>query len=92
MFDMHIKRPGRLAFGVAVAVGAATLVACGGGSNNHSSTVPPITDNPLPVVTADSFVNAVKALLLKTSDTTEPGNVDDVTATKPENTEPDPTP
>ncbi|MDQ2823191.1 MAG: hypothetical protein M3Y65_22885 [Pseudomonadota bacterium] len=92
MFDFHFKRPGRLALGVAVAVGALTLAACGSSNNNTGGTVPPITSNPLPVVSADLFINVVKALITKTDETSEPGQVLDVAVTTPENTEPDPTP
>lgn len=93
MSDFHFKRPGRLAVGFALVVGALTIAACGGGSNSNSSgAVTPVDNSPLPVILADRFVNAVKALLLKTSDSTEPGDVSDVAVTAPENTEPDPTP
>lgn len=91
MFDVHFKRPGRLALGAAVAAVVLTLAACGGSSNDGGGTVPPVTTTPTPGSTLDSFIQIVKALVATTSETTEPVPVTDVVPTTPENVEPDPT-
>lgn len=93
MLNFSLKQH-RLAVGIAVAAAALTLAACGGGSNDNASNspVPPTSDNPLPVVTADSFITIVKALITVTDETSEPKPIDGVTATTPDTTAPDPVP
>ena len=80
----------QLALGCAVAAAALTLAACH--SSDHDSTnVPPVTSEPNPNVTADSFITIVKALLTVTNESAEPSPIDGVTTTAPESTEPEPT-
>jgi len=80
----------RLAFGAAMACAALALAACHS-SDHHDNNAPPVTSQPNPNGTVDTFIAAVKAVIAGTSDTTEPGSVDGVTATAPENTEPEST-
>jgi type IV pilus biogenesis protein CpaD/CtpE len=79
----------RLAFGVAVAAAALTLAACHSSDNDNGSSTPPVTTTPPPVSMADSFITIVKALITVTNETAEPSPIDGVTATAPENTEPE---
>ena len=91
MFDLHFKRPARVAAGVALAAAALTLVACHSSDNDDGRPVlPPAAGTP-PVVAADSFITIVKALITVTNETAEPSPIDGVTATAPEATEPEPT-
>jgi pectin methylesterase-like acyl-CoA thioesterase len=92
MVDFQLKRHVRLAVGVAVAAAALTLAACGGSDHNVSNTTPPLTGSPPPASTEDSFITIVKGIIAFTGETAEPGPVTGVTATAPENTEPEPTP
>ena len=80
----------RLATGAAFVAAALALAACHS-SDNHDTNVPPVTNEPNPNVTADSFITIVKALLTVTNETAEPSPIDGVTATAPESTEPEST-
>ena len=76
------------------------LAACGG-SGSDSNQAAAATGSSAPGATgtagapdnsgqiaSDSFLSQVVAIIGATSDTTEPGGIDSITATKPDNSEP----
>lgn len=65
------------------AVLALLLSACGGGNNNGSNAVTSGTSGMV-----DAFYALVNAQFGTPSDTTEPGAIDAIAATMPDNTEP----
>ena len=69
---------------------AASLTACGGGSETHNypDTTPAPTPAPVPML--DAFFAAVSGIVSASSDATEPNTIDALVATSPENTEPEP--
>ena len=72
---------------------ALLLTACGGGGSSGRGDAPFIpgpAPAPPPVVVTDSFFNAVLNLIGFTNETDDPGNIDTVMATSPEDTEPVP--
>ena len=78
---------------IAVALlAAASLIACGGGSETHNypDTTPAPTPAPAPVPMIDAFFAAVSGMVSASSDATEPNTIDALVATSPENTEPEP--
>ena len=77
----------------ALAVGVA-LAACHHNDDDHNDTKPPpVAETPAPPVsTADAFFSYVMQLVSTQDETSEPGSVDGVTVTAPENTEPQPLP
>ena len=81
---------GKPAAAIAVALlAAASLAACGSGTETH--TYPdPGTPAPTPVPMIDAFFAAVSGIVSASSDTTEVNTIDAITATLPENTEPEP--
>jgi hypothetical protein len=70
---------------------ALALAACGGGSDAPEH--PPggsNTPTPPPVATGDSFFAYVASMVGSLLEDNEPTDIDPVTETKPENTEPEP--
>lgn len=67
------------------------IAGCGG---DHDNGPPPDlsgADNTAePVAAKDSFIDAVTVVVAATSETTEPGSIDSITATSPNNTAPIP--
>jgi hypothetical protein len=72
-------------------MGALLLAACGGGSKNHDPVAvqPPPAPAPAPVQ-SDPFVASLAGIVNTTSDDAEPGSVDTLAATMPEDAEPQP--
>lgn len=68
---------------LAVAVG---LSACGGGGDNQGNAGGTGTD----IAGNDSFIACVTAIIATNSDSTEPASTDNITATSPETTSPQP--
>ncbi len=65
------------------------VVGCGG----HHNDTPPFdfsgADNKAePVAAQDSFIDAVRGVIAATSETTEPGSIDSIMVTTPNNTAP----
>ncbi|MEX5748624.1 hypothetical protein [Massilia sp. X63] len=84
---IHRIRNGALLVSLALLLGAC------GGSNEREHVVtpaPPTGTNPPPA--ADSFFSLVAARVASLLDNDEPAAIDSVTATTPENTEPEPLP
>jgi hypothetical protein len=74
---------------------AAALVACHHNDDDDRNDMkpPPVAETPAPPVsTADAFFTYVMQLVSTQDETSEPGSVDGVVATAPENTEPQPLP
>ena len=73
---------------------AAALVACHHNDDDRTDTKPPpVAETPAPPVsTADAFFSYVMQLVSTQNETSEPGSVDGVVVTAPENTEPQPLP
>lgn len=95
MLNFTFKKPGALAFGVAVAAAALTLAACGGGGGDDgggSTTTPPVTVTPPVGVTTAGFIAVVQRLIGMTDETSEPAAITDVVATTSETEEPIPNP
>jgi hypothetical protein len=78
---------------VALAV-AAALAACHHNDDDDRNDMkpPPVAETPPPVSTVDAFVTYVMQLVSTQDETSEPGSVDGVAVTAPENTEPQPLP
>ena len=72
---------------------AATLGACHHSDDDDMGSKPPVaeTPNPPPAMT-DAFFAYVSQIVATASDTAEPASTDGVTATAPEDTEPQPLP
>jgi len=68
---------------------ALTLAACGG-DDDRSQNPPGGGTTPPPVATGDSFFAYVASLVVNLFENNEPTDIDAVTETKPENTEPEP--
>jgi hypothetical protein len=83
----------RKRLGFAVLALAALLAACHhhDDDNGGSTTPPPVTTTPPPSA-MDAFFTYVSQVVASLSDTAEPTSTDGVTATTPENTEPQPLP
>jgi hypothetical protein len=92
----HGGRLPAVASAVAALAVAATLASCGhNDDDDHGGDMkpPPVAETPAPPVsTADAFITYVMQLVSTQDETSEPGSVDGVAATAPENTEPQPLP
>lgn len=92
---MTAKHPNRRLRAAALALACAAALAACGGSHHDRPNPPPTggggTTTPPPVAT-DSFFSAVLARVASLLDNDEPVAIDAVTATAPENTEPEPLP
>jgi len=74
------------AFGTALA-----LSACGGSSDSSSSDTPPVAGTPTtPPFASDTFFDYVAARAYSLLDIEEPESIENVTETKPDDTEPKP--
>ncbi|SFC33890.1 hypothetical protein [Massilia yuzhufengensis] len=84
----------RRARGAALLLAAAALLtACGSSDDRHETTPPPVVVTPTPPVSAiDAFFALVRARASQLLDNDEPVEIDSVTATAPETTEPEPLP
>lgn len=72
---------------------ALALSACGGSDNNHAAPAPPPPVGTTPPPGAgDGFFSTVYAKVMQMLDNEEPAAIDQLTETKPENTEPEPVP
>jgi len=86
--NIHRMRNGALLVSLALLLGA-----CGGSNEReHVSTPPPPTGTNPPPPAADSFFSLVLSRVASLLDNEEPVATDAVTATTPENTEPEPVP
>jgi hypothetical protein len=75
-----------------------SLAACGGGDGSSGVSAAASGQGAGPTgaagaantgqIASDSFLSQVVAIIGATSDTTEPGSIDSITATKPDTTEP----
>ncbi len=83
---IHRMRNGALLVSLALLLGA-----CGGSNEREHAAAPPPTGTVPPPV-ADSFFALVASRVASLLDNDEPVAVDAVTATTPENTEPEPVP
>jgi len=84
--NIHRMRNGALLVSLALLLGA-----CGGSNEReHVSTPPPPTGTNPPPPAADSFFSLVLSRVASLLDNEEPVATDAVTATTPENTEPEP--
>ncbi|HEY0489114.1 MAG TPA: hypothetical protein VGD30_06325 [Telluria sp.] len=83
------RRP-RLAFAAAALAASFLLAGCGSDNDDDRSTPPPTAPAPAPTPPMDAFIAFVKAQVASMLDTTEPVSIDSVTATTPDNTEPEP--
>jgi hypothetical protein len=84
----------RTRLGLAVLAMAVSLAACHHNDDDDKgggSTPPPVTTTP-PPSTVDAFFSYVSQVVANLSDTAEPTSTEGVTATTPENTEPQPLP
>jgi hypothetical protein len=91
----HRGRLPAVATAVAALAVAATLASCGHSDDDHGGDMkpPPVTETPAPPVsTTDAFITYVMQLVSTQDETSEPGSVDGVAVTAPENTEPQPLP
>ncbi|QOY93794.1 hypothetical protein IM543_19995 [Massilia sp. UMI-21] len=85
---IHRMRNGALLVSLALLLGA-----CGGSNEReHVSTPPPPTGTNPPPPAADSFFSLVAARVASLLDNEEPGSIDGITPTTPEDTEPQPLP
>jgi hypothetical protein len=85
---IHRMRNGALLVSLALLLGA-----CGGSNEReHVATPAPPTGTNPPPPAADSFFSLVAARVASLLDNDEPAAIDSVTATTPENTEPEPLP
>jgi len=86
--NLHRMRNGALLVSLALLLGA-----CGGSNDRPpmAETPPPTGTNPPPPA-ADSFFTLVAQRVASLLDNDEPVSTDNVTATTPENTEPEPVP
>ena len=92
---MTPKHPNRRPRAAAVALAAAIALAACGGSNDRVHEPGPGgggTTPPPPPVAGDSFFAQVLARVASLLDNDEPVAIDAITATTPENTEPEPVP
>lgn len=66
------------------------VAACGGNDNGNGTPVDLSGANNTgePVAAQDSFIDAVKVVVAATSETTEPGSIDSIAITTPNNTAP----
>jgi hypothetical protein len=73
---------------------AVALAACHHNDDDRNDTKPPPVAEtpPPPVSTADAFFTYVMQLVSTSNETGEPGSVDGVVVTAPDNTEPQPLP
>lgn len=86
--NLHRMRNGALLVSLALLLGA-----CGGSNDRpHVSEPPPPTGTNPPPPAADSFFTLVSQRVASLLDNDEPVATDSVTATTPENTEPEPLP
>jgi hypothetical protein len=85
---VHRMRNGALLVSLALLLGA-----CGGSNEReHVVTPPPPTGTNPPPSMVDSFFTLVATRVASLLDNDEPVAIDSVTATTPENTEPEPVP
>jgi hypothetical protein len=80
---------------VAVLALGMSLAACNHNDDDDhhgGAMTPPVAETPNPPTVIDAFVTYVIQLVATQDDTGEPVSVDGVTATAPENTEPQPLP
>lgn len=93
---MTAKHPNRRLRAAALALAcAAALAACGGSHHDHPHPPPAGgggTTTPPPPVAGDSFFSLVLSRVASLLDNDEPVGIEAVTATAPENTEPEPLP
>jgi ABC-type uncharacterized transport system auxiliary subunit len=73
---------------------AVALAACHHNDDDHNDMKPPpVAETPAPPVSAvDAFFTYVMQLVATSNETSEPGSVDGVVVTAPDNTEPQPLP
>jgi Tfp pilus assembly protein PilP len=73
---------------------ALALAAChhNDDDDRNGTTTPPVAETPPPVSTVDAFFSYVMQLVSTQDETSEPGSVEGVAVTAPENTEPQPLP
>jgi hypothetical protein len=73
---------------------ALALAAChhNDDDDHNGTTPPPVAETPPPVSTADAFFTYVMQLVSTQDETSEPGSVEGVVVTAPENIEPQPLP
>ena len=64
------------------------VVGCGGHHNDTPFDFSGADNKAEPVATQDSFIDAVQAVIATTAETTEPGSIDSIMATTPNNTAP----
>ena len=86
----------RLGFASAALAAALLLTACGSDNDDHQAApgpapapAPTPTPTPPPVAAVDAFFAFVSAQVASLLDTAEPVAIDSVTATAPDNTEPE---
>jgi hypothetical protein len=71
----------------------ATLAACHHSDDDHGTTpAGPVAETPPPPSTIDAFFSYVAQVVATLTETDEPASTDGVTATAPDNTEPQPLP
>ena len=92
MFNHLLQRHKRGAMVAAALCAALALTACGSSNDDPQPAQPggSNTPTPPPVAAGDSFFAYVAAIAANLLDNIEPQSTDDVTETKPENTEPEP--
>jgi ABC-type glycerol-3-phosphate transport system substrate-binding protein len=92
MSNLLLSRHKRSAMLAAAFCTALALAACGGGGSDAPEHPPggSSTPTPPPVATGDSFFAYVASLVVNLFENNEPTDIDAVTETKPENTEPEP--
>ena len=71
-------------------MGALLLAACGGGSKSPEPVAVQPPPAPAPPMQADAFFASLSGIVNTTSDDAEPGSVDTLAATVPEDSEPQP--
>jgi hypothetical protein len=69
---------------------ALLLAACGGGGKDHAAPVAVQQPPPPSPVQVDPFVTSLAAIVHLASDDAEPGSVDTLAATMPDDSEPEP--
>jgi hypothetical protein len=92
MSNHLLSRRKRGAMLAAAFCSALALAGCGGGGSDAPQHPPggSSAPTPPPVSTGDSFFAYVASVVVGLFDNNEPANIDAVTETKPENTEPEP--
>ncbi|MGX4643677.1 hypothetical protein [Massilia sp. SYSU DXS3249] len=88
-----LSRPRRGLLATAALCTALALSACGGDAGDKPPVPQPpanMTPTPPPVASGDSFFAYVASMVSSMLDTNEPVEIDAITETKPEDTEPQP--